>query len=172
VFSCQVNGQPYVVGVIAVTYASPTGIWGAPLVFGYRAPAAQAQAADQAARSIQASFTRDPQWLANMEATGRQAMQVLQAQDRQDEAALTSQENADNAMLNAQAQANMNRLTSEHQTFMANFDAQGAARNAAFAGQQYMKGSGQQSEMRYINNQQCIEWNDAAHTSCRVTAPN
>jgi hypothetical protein len=172
-FSCQVNGQPYVVGVIAVTSISQAaGLWSVPLIFGYRAPAAQAAAADQAARALQASYTRDPQWLANMVSVGRQAMQLLQRQDAAAEAAMQRMQQQDSALLNAQAQANMNRLTSEHQAFMANFNAQGAARNAAFAQQEYMKDSNTQAEIRVIKNQQCIAWNDAAHTSCRVVAPD
>jgi len=32
--------------------------------------------------------------------------------------------------------------------------------------------AGQQANIRYINNQQCIKWDDAAHTNCALTAPN
>jgi hypothetical protein len=50
--------------------------------------------------------------------------------------------------------------------------AQAAARNAAFGQQMYNKQTGQDAEIRYINNQTCIRWYDAAHTRCAATAAN
>ena len=45
------------------------------------------------------------------------------------------------------------------------------SRRAHYA-QMYNRETGQQTEMRYINNQQCVQWADAAQTRCAVTAPN
>jgi hypothetical protein len=172
-FTCQVNGQPYVVGVYAVTaYSQAAAFWSVPLVFGYRAPAAEAQAADDAARALQAGYTRDPQWQAKMIAVGKQAMDLVKQQGAEAMAEMNQLQRQEGAALNAQATANMNRLTSEHNAFMASFNAQGAARNAAFAQQEYMKGSQTQAYIRVIKDQTCVVWNDAAHTSCRVVAQN
>jgi hypothetical protein len=64
-------------------------------------------------------------------------------------------------MLNAQMQSADARLNSQGQRI-----------NQNFANQPYNKETGQQSEMRYINNQSCIAWYDAAHTRCKATASN
>ena len=64
------------------------------------------------------------------------------------------------------------QLAGQQAAFMSSFNAQGAARNAQVQAQQQAKQSGQDAEMRYINNTHCVAWYDAAHTSCRMTAPN
>ena len=173
-FSCQVGGAPYAVGVIDVTSEQQLnfglGSWGVPIILSYRAPAANQAQTDQLARQMEASLQPNPQWVAQMAAVAKQQLAANQQAGRQAQAQLTAQEGAENHMLNANEAAANARLNAGHTAFMQQFNAQGAARNAAFAQQQYNKETGQQSEMRYINNQTCIAWYDAAETRCRVTA--
>jgi hypothetical protein len=173
-FSCQVSGAPYAVGVIDVTSLQQLnfglGGWGVPIILSYRTPAANQAQTDQLARQMQASLQLNAQWTAQMTAAEKQQLATMQQQGQQAQQQLLAQQQRNNAMLNAnEAQANA-RLNAGHAAFMQQFNAQGAARNAAFAQQQYNKETGQQSEMRYINNQTCIAWYDAAHTRCRATA--
>ncbi|MEJ0066598.1 MAG: hypothetical protein WDM85_15280 [Caulobacteraceae bacterium] len=173
-FSCQVGGAPYVVGVIDVTSLQQLnfglGGWGVPIILSYRTPAASQAQTDQLARQMQASLQPKAQWTAQMAAAERQQLANLQQQGQQAQQQLAAMQQRDNAMLNANEAASNARLNAGHAAFMQQFNAQGAARNAAFAQQQYNKETGQQSEMRYINNQTCIAWYDAAHTRCRATA--
>jgi hypothetical protein len=173
-FSCQASGVADVVGVLDVTSIFQTqygGIWSVPLIASYRTPAASQAQTDQLVRAMRQSYQPNAQWQAQQEATGRQQMAAVKQQGQQAMAALTQQEAAGSAMLAEQARENQARLTNEHNAFMQQFNAQGAARNAAWNQQMYNKETGQQAEMRYIRNQQCISWYDAAHTRCAATAP-
>ena len=172
-FTCQSNGAPYAVGVIDVTGLNQTsvgGFWNVPVVAAYRTPIASQSQTDQIARAMWQSYQPGAQWQAQMVSATQQRLAVIQQQGAQAMAALRQQEAQSSAMLNAQMQNANARLNANHAAFMAQFNAQGAARNAAFAQHMYDKETGQQSEMRYINNQQCIAWYDAAHTRCRATA--
>jgi hypothetical protein len=174
-FTCQSNGAAYAVGVIAVTglnQFSIGGFWNAPVVIGYRTPAASQAQTDQIARAMLQSYQPGAQWRAQMAAATKQRLAVIQQQGAQAMAALQQQDAQSSAMLNANEQAANDRLNAGHAAFMAQFNAQGDARNAGWQQQQYDKQTGQQSEMRYINNQQCVAWYDAAHTRCSATAPN
>ena len=173
-FSCQVGGAPYAVGVIDVTSLQQLnfglGGWGVPIILSYRTPAASQAQTDQVARQMQASLQPNAQWTAQMTAAERQQLAAMQERGQQAQQQLAANERAESGMLNANEAAANARLNAGHAAFMQQFNAQGAARNAAFAQQQYNKETGQQSEMRYINNQTCIAWYDAAHTRCRATA--
>ncbi len=174
-FSCQVNGQAYVAGVFAVTSLARFAvgdIWGVPILVSYRAPAADAQTIGQVARTILNTYQPNAQWQQKMAATTHDVLAQMQAQGAEQMAALRAQEASENRML-ASSEASANAaLNANHAAFMQQFNAQGAARNANFANQQAAKASGQQAEMRYIQNQTCIAWYDAAHTQCRATAQN
>ena len=119
---------------------------------------------------MQASLQPNAQWTAQMTAAEKQQLATMQQQGQQAQQQLAAMQQRDNAMLNANEAGANARLNAGHAAFMQQFNAQGAARNAAFAQQQYNKETGQQSEMRYINNQTCVAWYDAAHTRCRATA--
>ena len=170
-FTCQSNGATYVVGVLAVTslqqnpYA-PGGNWAVPVIVSYRTPAASQGQTNQMARAMRQSLQHTPQWDARMASATKQLLAGMQAQANQ----VTAMQQRETVMLNE----NQNRLNANlnagHAAFMQQFNAQGAARTAAWRGQMYNKETGQQAEMRYINNQTCIQWWDAAHTRCRVTA--
>jgi hypothetical protein len=174
-FSCQVNGQAYVAGVIAVTAVSrfgPYGVWTVPTLISYRAPAADAQTIDAIARTMRNTYQRNQAWLQKMASVTHDTLAQMQAQGARDMAAQKAQEAADSRMLAASGAAESAALNSQHAAFMQQFNAEGAARNANFANQQAAKASGQQAEMRYIQNQTCIAWYDAAHTQCKATAQN
>jgi hypothetical protein len=172
-FSCQAKGVAYVVGVTAVTALSQaSGFWNVATLYGYRAPATQAADADKTARAVDASYQTDPQWQQKTIATNRQAIAQIQSQGAQDMAALNQQAAINRQISYERGEQEGAQLNAQHAAFMNSFNAQGAARNAAFANQQQQKQSGQDSEMRYINNTHCVQWYDEAHTSCRITAPN
>jgi hypothetical protein len=172
-FTCQANGAATAVGVIAVTalnQSSVGGFWNVPILIAYRAPAASQAQTDQIARAMRQSYQPNAQWQAQMVAAARQQLAQNQQLGEQQMAQLRSQESASGAMLNAQMQGADARLNAEHAQTMNWLNAQGQRINQNFANQQYNKETGQQSEMRYINNQTCIAWYDAAHTRCRATA--
>ena len=174
-FTCQANGVADAVGVIdvtAVNQSSVGGYWSVPILIAYRTPAASQAQTDQIARAMRQSYQPHAQWQAQMVNTTRQQLAQIQQQGQQQMAQLRSQEAASGAMLNAQMQSADARLNAEHAQTMNWLNAQGQRINQNFANQQYNKETGQQSEMRYINNQTCIAWYDAAHTRCRTTAPN
>jgi hypothetical protein len=174
-FSCQTNGVADAVGVIDVTSVfrlQNGGLWGVPLLIAYRTPAATQAQTDQVARTIRASFQPNPQWQAQQLAAARQQQAAMQQQGAAAQAALTRQEGAEGQMLSSQAASENAQLDAEHAATMAQLNAQGQRINQNFAIQQYNKGSGQQAEMRYINDQTCVRWYDAAHTRCAETAPN
>jgi hypothetical protein len=174
-FTCQAGGVADAVGVMDVTTLMQTqfgGSWSVPLVMSYRTPAAGQAQTDQMVRAMRQSYQPNAQWQAQMAQAGKQQLAVLQQQGAQGMAALQSQEASESAMLSAQAQASNARLNAEHAATMAQLNAQGQRINQNFAAQQYNKATGQQAEMRYINNQTCVQWADAAHTRCAVTGPN
>lgn len=172
-FSCQANGAAYVVGVTAVTALSQaSGFWNVQTIYGYRAPAATAADADQSARAVAASYQVDPQWRQKTIDTNRAAIAQIQSQGAQDMAALNQQAAINRQISYERGQQEGAQLDAQHAAFMTSFNAQGAARNAQFQAQQQAKQSGQDAEMRYINNTHCVAWYDAAHTSCQMTAPN
>ena len=172
-FSCQAGGGAKAFGVIDVTAESASqvgGFWGVPLLIAYSTPAASQAQTDQIARSMRQSYQVNPQWQAQMVATTRQQVASNNQAAAGQQAALTAQEGQEGAMIRQQGIQDQARLTNEHNAFMRNFNAQGAQRNAAWNQQMYNKETGQQAEMRYINNQTCIAWYDAAHTRCSATA--
>jgi hypothetical protein len=174
-FTCQANGATQAVGVIAVTglsQAGASGVWSVNTLIAYRTPAASQAQTDQLARAMRTSFQPNPQWEAQMVALTRQQLASMQQTAAAGQAALTQQEAQESAMLQAQGQATSNLLNAEHAATMDQLNAQGAEQSAAFAQQQYNQETGQQAEMRYINNQQCVQWADAAQTRCAVTAPD
>jgi hypothetical protein len=171
-FTCQANGKA--LGVIDVTGELPSpmggGSWSVSAIAAYSTTAANQAQTDQIARAMMASYAPNPQWQAQAAAETRQMLAQQQQQGQQQMAALTAQEGQESAMIRQQGIQDQARLTNEHNAFMQNFNAQGAARNAAWNQQMYNKETGQQAEMRYINNQTCIAWYDAAHTRCSATA--
>ena len=172
-FTCEASGGAKAFGVIDVTAESASqvgGFWGVPLLIAYSTPAASQAQTDQIARSMRQSYQVNPQWQAQMVATTRQQVASNNQVAVGQQAALTAQEGQESAMIRQQGIQNQNRLTNEHNAFMQNFNAQGAQRNANWNQQMYNKETGQQAEMRYINNQTCIAWYDAAHTRCSATA--
>jgi hypothetical protein len=173
-FSCQVNGAPYAVGVLDVTGQQQLqfglGNWSVVAIATYRTPAASQAQTDQLARQMSASMQPNPQWRAQMIAAGKQQLAQMQERGRQAQAALAAQASADSQMLNANEAAANQRLAANHAAFMQQQQQQANSRNAAFAQHMYNKQTGQDAEMRYINNQTCIAWYDAAHTRCRATA--
>jgi hypothetical protein len=174
-FTCQANGAADTVGVIdvtAVNQSSAGGFWNVPILIAYRTPAASQAQTDQIARAMRQSYQPNAQWQAQMVTATRQQLASIQQQGQQQMAQLRSQEAASGAMLNAQMQSADARLNAEHSQTMNWLNAQGQRINQNFANQQYDKETGQQSEMRYINNQSCIAWYDAAHTRCKATASN
>jgi hypothetical protein len=173
-FTCQTGGVADAIGVIDVTYDYPTnvgGFWNVPVLIAYRTPAASQAQTDQLARAIKASFQTNAQWQAQQLTAAKQQMASNQQQGAVAIGALTAQEGAESQMLNNQEAINNARLNAAHAQTMNWLNAQGQRIDQNFANQQAAKASGQQAEMRYINNQQCIRWNDAAHTSCAATAP-
>jgi hypothetical protein len=174
-FTCQANGAAVAVGVIdvtALTQSSVGGFWNVPVLIAYRTPAASQAQTDQIARAMRQSYQPNAQWQAQMVSATKQQLAQIQQTGAQQMGQLRQQEASESSMLNAQEQAANARLNAAHAATMAQLNAQGAARNAAFANQQYNKETGQQSEMRYINNQTCVRWADAAHTRCAATASN
>jgi len=170
-FTCQFNGAPYAVGVLAVTGLQqnpngPGGYWAVPAIVSYRTPAASQAPTEQMARSMEQSLQHTPQWDARMASATKQLIAGMEAQANQ----LAAMTQRDNAMLNANENRLNANLNAGHAAFMQQFNAQGAARTAAWNQHMYNKETGQQSEMRYINNQTCVQWWDAAHTRCRTTA--
>jgi hypothetical protein len=172
-FTCQASGVADAVGVIDVTFLYQTpmgGFWNVPLIVAYRTPAASQAQTDQIARSIRQSFQTNAQWQAQMAEAGRQQYASSQQQGAAAQAALTQQEGAEGQALHNQAIAENSQLNAAHAATMNWLGAQGQGIQQNFANQQAGKQSGQDAEMRYINNQVCIRWYDAAHTQCAVTA--
>jgi hypothetical protein len=174
-FTCQANGVADSVGVIDVTSVlrTPTGgFWGVPMLLAYRTPAASRAQTDQLTRAIKASLQFNAQWQAQMAAAERQQLAAIQQQGQQMLAVGAAQDAQESATLRAQGQADMATQTANYNAFTQQQSAQAASRNAAFGQQMYNTETGQQSEMRYINNQTCVRWADAAHTRCAATAGN
>ncbi|HEY1751885.1 MAG TPA: hypothetical protein VGG29_11505 [Caulobacteraceae bacterium] len=174
-FSCQSNGVADTVGVIDVTSVyrlQNGGFWNVSLVAAYRTPTASKAQTDQMARAMRQSYKANPQWQAQQLAGAKQQQSANQQQGQAAMGALTRQEGAENQMLHNQADSENAQLNAEHAATMAQLNAQGQRINQNFANQQYNKETGQQSEMRYIKNQTCIRWYDAAHTRCAATAQN
>ena len=76
-FACKAGAAPYVLAVFVVMAKSQvgdSGLWSPRLLFGYRAPAATADATDQVARAINASFQRKPAWEGSMIEAGRRTL--------------------------------------------------------------------------------------------------
>jgi hypothetical protein len=175
-FSCQANGVAEAVGVIDVTAvgqgAGGAALWSVRTLIVYRTPAASQAQTDQLARAMRASYQPNPQWQAQMAATTRQALAAQQQQGAAFQQVMNQQQAAGAAALQTQAVADQNALNAQHQATMDQLDTQGVDETAAYNQQQYDQQTGQEAEMRYINNQQCVQWADAAHTRCAVTAPN
>jgi 2-oxo-4-hydroxy-4-carboxy--5-ureidoimidazoline (OHCU) decarboxylase len=175
VFSCQANGVADAVGVIDVTSGMQTaagGFWNVSTLIAYRTPAASQAQTDQLARAMRASFQRNPQWTAQMVTATRQQLAVIQQNGAAGQAAMTQLQGQESAMLNQQAQAGQDQLNAEHQATMDQLNAQGAEQTAAFNQQEYNSDTQTQAQVRYLSDQQCIQWYDAAHTRCETTAPN
>ena len=162
--------------MIAVTAVSQgaggAALWNVRMLVAYRTPAASAAQTDQLARAMQGSFQRNPQWEARMAAATRQAMAAQQQQGAAFRQTLSQQEADESAALQAQGQMNQDALNAQHQAGMDQLNAQGAQQTSNFNQQQYDRQTGQEAELRYINDQTCVQWADAAHTRCAVTAPN
>jgi hypothetical protein len=173
-FSCEVNGVADTVGVIDVTGVVQSQVgttWNVSTLIAYRTPAASQGLTDQIARTMRASFQRTPQWNARMIAATRQNLNGIQQTGTAEQAALTQQENADRAVLNNQETIANANLDAQHAATMNQLNQQQADRNAGVAQGQYNRETGQQAEIRDIQNQQCIQWYDDAHTRCAATAP-
>ena len=174
-FTCQANGVADAVGVIDVTggmqVAMGGGFWNVAVLIAYRTPAASQAQTDQLARAMRASFQPNPQWQAQMAAATRQQLAAMQQNGAAAQAALTQQEAQESAMLQQQGQADQAQLNAAHAATMDQLNAQGVDQTAAFNQQEYNRDTQTQAEVRYINNQQCVQWADAAHTRCAVTAP-
>jgi hypothetical protein len=174
-FGCQVGGVADVVGVMDVTTLLPSvggGGWNVSLLVAYRTPAASQAQTDQLARAMRASMTTNPQWQAKMVAAERQGLNGIQQNGAAAQAALTQQEIGEQQALN-QHEAGLNgALDANHNAFANQQQQQQADHDAGVAQQAQAQQTGQDAEMRYIQNQQCVRWYDAAHTQCAVTAPN
>ena len=174
-FTCQISGKPYVIGVFAVTAITrfgQGGVWQTPTIFGYRAPADQQQYAERVARTFQASFVRQPQWLRSQYAAVRQAVAQIRSQGAQDMAAQQAQANANMAASRQRGDAFAAAQAARQSAYMNGQNAQRDARNTAFANRMDQRDVNQQREMRYIQNQRCAVWWDAGHTHCRYTVGN
>ena len=101
--------------------------------------------------------TEDQQRIARAE----RQLAVIQQNGAAGQAAMTQLQGQESAMLNQQAQAGQDQL-----------NAQGAEQTAAFNQQEYNSDTQTQAQVRYLSDQQCIQWYDAAHTRCETTAPN
>jgi hypothetical protein len=169
-FTCGAN----TVAVLDVTTqtqgAYSGGFWNVPLVFAYSTPSASQAQTDQLARAMRASWQPNAQWQAKMVAATQQVMAANQRQGQAEMAALVAQEHSENNMLSAQEASANAQLNAEHAATMDWLNGQQQRIDSNFAAQQYNKQTGQQSEMRYINNQTCIAWYDDAHTRCKTTA--
>ncbi|HEY2707625.1 MAG TPA: hypothetical protein VGI95_06185 [Caulobacteraceae bacterium] len=172
-FTCQGAGGATTVGVIAVTaitrFGNGGGSWYVPTLVSYRAPVAQQADADKVARAMLASFQKNPQWDAKMAEATRQEIALIRQQGSQQLASQAQMEAQQTAGSLAYGEANGAARQASQQQFMNGFNAQGEARTAAFQRRMIQKDSGQQAEMRYIQNQQCAVWYDAAHTQCKIT---
>jgi hypothetical protein len=171
-FTCGAN----VVAVLDVTTemqaAYGGGFWTVPIVFAYSTPAASQAQTDQLARAMRASWQPNAKWQAKMVAATQQLLAANQRQGQAEMAALVAQERSENNMLSAQEASANAQLNAEHAATMNWLNGQQQRIDSNFASQQYNKQTGQQSEMRYINDQTCIAWYDAAHTRCKATAQN
>jgi hypothetical protein len=174
-FGCQVGGVADVVGVMDVTtllQSAGGGSWSVPLLVAYRTPAASQAQTDQLARAMRGSMTTNPQWQAKMIAAARQGLNGIQQNGAAAQAALGQQEIGEQTMLN-QHEAGLNgAIDANHDAFATEQQQQQADHDAGIAQQTQAQQTGQDAEMRDIQNQQCVQWYDAAHTRCAVTAPN
>jgi hypothetical protein len=174
-FACQSGGSTTTVGVMVVTRLMANavgGSWGVPLLIVYRTPTGSQAQTDQIARAMRSSFQPTPQWTAKQVAATRQALAAIQQNGAAAQAALGQQEQAESAALAQQGQVDQTMLNNEHAATMNQLNSQAQSEQQTYAQQQYNRDTNQQSEMRYIQNQQCVQWYDAAHTRCAVTAPN
>ena len=127
---------------------------------------------DGLARTSLASYRRDPQWEQAMDGAVRQAVAGIRAQGAQDRQTLQVQADRNSAMLRQQGEDFARQQQGRQDAYMNQTNAQRDARNAAWAKQMDQKDLNQQREMRYINNQTCAVWWDAAHTRCKVAVGN
>jgi hypothetical protein len=174
-FTCHAGGAADVVGVLDVTYdfpLNPGGIWKVPLIASYRTPAASQAQTDQFVRAMRQSYQVNAQWQAQQFAAGRRQMAALKQQGQQQMAAMQQVWQAGDAAMNAELSQSRASLNAAHAATMAQLNAQGAQNARNFAAQQYNTDTNTQAEIRNINNQTCVQWADAAHTRCAVTAPN
>lgn len=174
-FTCQSQGATSVIGVIVVTSLSPNAMgasWGVPVLVAYRTPAGSQAQTDQIGRAMQASLQDTAQWDQKMVLATRQTLAAIQQNGAAAMAAQTQLENSESAALQAQGQAEQQALNAQHAAGMQQLNQQGQTEQQNFAQQQYNQETQQQAEMRYIQNQQCVQWADAAQTRCAVTAPN
>ena len=175
VFSCQVDGKPYVIGAVAVTALTrfgQAGVWNVSSLFGYRAPEGRQAEADRVVRAMQASFQRDPAWQQTHDEAFRTLMAQIRQQGAQSRAAMQAQSQRDTAASLARGEAFAAAQAGRQADYMNQTNAQRDARNAAFAAQQDAKDVNHQRQMRYIQNRSCAVWWDAAHQHCRYTVDN
>ena len=171
----QVNCAAYVVTVFAVTGKTQIGagtLWTAGPVFGYRTPAPQVAQVDPVVRAMQASFQRTPEWDAKTTAAARQTMQTMLAQGDRAMAQMNQQSAQSSAMLRQNGENFAREQQQRQDVYMAQQGHQRDVRNNNFNTGLYNRQTGQENELRYINNRTCVVWYDAAHTRCKHEADN
>jgi hypothetical protein len=158
-FICQGQGRTLAARIVAATVVTPGPMgrsWRVANIGGFTTPAALEGKAQAIFAAMSDSMNWNPDWRAHMAEAARQKM----AQDNQNAAqwqqVISANAAAGSRMLYNQYQSNMYRSEVNHNAFMQQMNSQRDSRNAAFAQHMYQKSVGQQNEMMYIQNQQCI----------------
>jgi hypothetical protein len=158
-FACQANGRTLSTRIMAVTQMAHTPFsdnWHVAVIKGFTTPAGL----EDKAQGLLTAMGSSIHWSADWKSREVQKTQQMIAQNNQF-AAQQMQIQANNAraesqMLYNQYRSSSDMLTANHNAFMQQQAIQRDNRNAAFAQHMYQKSVGQQNEMMYIQNQQCI----------------
>lgn len=158
-FTCQANGRQVVARFTAVTQRNHTqyvDMWHVGAIMGFSTPAGLEGKAQSLLMAMNGSLRWNPDWRAREVNSVRQAIAENQQQAAYESQALANNAAANRQMLYNQYVNSSNALTASHNAFMQQMNSQRDSRNAAFAQHMYQKSVGQQNEMMYIQNQQCI----------------
>jgi hypothetical protein len=158
-FTCQANGRPIVARISAVTHIvhiGPIDNWNVAGIRGFTTPAGLEGKAQALLAAMDGSLRWNPDWKQRQIDTTRQQMAQNQQQGAYYSQLLANNARASSQMLYNQYRSTTDMMTANHNAFMQQMNAQRDSRNAAFAQHMYQKAVGQQNEMMYIQNQQCI----------------
>jgi hypothetical protein len=158
-FTCQANGRPMVARITAVSqvsHAPYVDVWRVPTIMGFSTPAPLESKAQSLLMAMNASLRWNPQWRQHQAEATRQVLTQNQQQAAYESQMLANNAAAASRMLYNQYRSSSDMLTANHNAFMQQMNSQRDNRNAAFAQHMYQKSVGQQNEMMYIQNQQCI----------------